>query len=80
MDRRDPQHQAPRVNGRRASDPQGWSTERLAGAIGMSSDFVLGEIKAGELRASLFGRVYRIHVDEVRRYVQAKGWPPPADI
>lgn len=55
-----------------------WSTGQLAQCIGMSSDFVVDEIRAGELTASKFGREYRISVAEVRRYLVSKGFPLPA--
>jgi excisionase family DNA binding protein len=54
-----------------------WSTGQLAHVIGMSAWFVSREIQAGELKASRFGTEYRIHVDEVRRYLVAKQWPLP---
>lgn len=54
-----------------------WSTGQLAYVIGMTSWFVHKEIASGEVRASKFGGEYRIHVDEVRRYLTAKGFPLP---
>jgi excisionase family DNA binding protein len=65
--------------GRRAGERQvdAWSTGTMADCIGMSSDFVRREIEAGELKASRFGREYRIQVDEVRRYLLAKQFPIP---
>lgn len=69
-----------RRGGRRALDAVilGWSTWQLAHWTGMSTDFMLEEIRAGELTASMFGAEYRIHWTEVRRYLDAKGWPRPA--
>lgn len=65
--------------GRRPGDAlNAWSTGQLAQCIGMSTDFVVGEIRAGELGASKFGREYRIAVAEVRRYLISKGFPLPA--
>ena len=55
-----------------------WSPSQLADYIGMSYDFVLGEIAAGELKASRFGVAWRIHSDDVRRYLDGKGFPVPA--
>lgn len=69
---------APR-GGRRESD-RAWSTGRLARCIGMSGNFVLDEIKGGEITAARFGREYRIPVEEVRRYLTARGFPIPADL
>mgnify|MGYP006935486153 CR=1 FL=1 len=54
-----------------------WSTGQLAYVIGMSSWFVSKEIATGEIKASRFGTEYRIHVDEVRRYLTDKGFPLP---
>lgn len=59
---------------------QAWTTGQLAEHIGMSASFVLAEIRGKELTASQFGREYRIHADEVRRYLVAKGWPLPATL
>jgi excisionase family DNA binding protein len=54
-----------------------WTPAQLAIHIGMSSGFVLAEIRAKELAASQFGREWRIHEREVHRYCAAKGWPLP---
>lgn len=66
--------------GRRAIDKpaNAWSTGQLAWCIGMSSGFVLKEIAAGELQASVFGSEHRIHISEVQRYLASKGFPVPA--
>lgn len=69
-----------RGGGRRATDePHGpaWTTGQLAHEIGMSADFVVSEIRAGELVASKFGREYRIAAAEIRRYLTAKQFPVP---
>lgn len=65
--------------GRRAVDQpvNAWSTGQMAYFIGMSSGFVVSEIKAGELRASIFGGEYRIAIVEVRRYLKEKNFPLP---
>lgn len=65
--------------GRRSIDKpaNAWSTGQMAWCIGMSSGFVLKEIMAGELQASIFGGEYRIHIGEVQRYLTAKGFPVP---
>lgn len=58
--------------------PAGWSTHDLAAWTGMSAQFFRREIGAGELRAVRFGRVWRIHVNEVTRYLANKGFSVPA--
>ena len=53
------------------------STRELALIIGMSTTFVRTEIRTGHLRAVAVGRgrkrVFRITVDEARRYARALG-------
>ena len=56
-----------------------WTTADLAQWISMSPDFVLDEIRAGELQAARFGRRYRIPFLEVRRYLREKGFSLPSD-
>lgn len=65
--------------GRRSVDvpANAWSTGQMAFWVGMRTETILREIEAGELRASMFGREYRIHVGEVRRYLLAKDFPMP---
>ena len=65
--------------GRRSVDvpANAWSTGQMAYWVGMRSETILREIEAGQLRASMFGCEYRIHVGEVRRYLQSKGFPLP---
>lgn len=65
--------------GRRSIDrpANAWSTGQMAFHVGMTSWFIVREIEAGELKASRIGREYRIHVAEVRRYLEAKGFPLP---
>lgn len=70
----------PRGGGRRATDEAhgpAWTTGQLAHEIGMSADFVVSEIRAGELVASKFGREYRIAAAEIRRYLTARRFPVP---
>ena len=50
----------------------------MAEWTGMSTDFVLDEIRCGELRAARFGRHYRIPFPEVLRYLRAKGFMLPS--
>jgi excisionase family DNA binding protein len=57
--------------------PAAWSTRDLAAWTGMSLDFFLDEIDAGELRAVRFGRSWRVPVSEVTRYLANKGFPVP---
>ena len=54
-----------------------WATSDVAAWTGMSTDFVLDEIRSGELRAARFGRHYRIAFGEVLRYLRDKGFPLP---
>ena len=56
-----------------------WTTTDLARWTGMSADFVLDEIRAGELQAARFGRHYRIAFTEVLRYLREKGFSLPSD-
>ena len=56
-----------------------WTTTDLARWTGMSADFALDEIRAGELHAARFGRQYRIAFTEVRRYLREKGFSLPSD-
>ena len=62
----------------RTSPPRPWRTTDLAHWTGMSADFVLDEIRSGELRAARFGRHYRIAFPEVCRYLRAKGFSLPS--
>jgi len=55
-----------------------WTPAQLAQYIGMSYDFVLQEIAAGELKASRFGAHWRIHSSAVWDYLTGKGFPVPA--
>lgn len=65
--------------GRRSVDvpANAWSTGQMAYWIGMTTETILCEINTGELHAAMFGREYRIHIEEVRRYLTAKGFPLP---
>lgn len=54
-----------------------WTPRQLAEVIGMSTQFVLTEIRAGELQASRFGSVWRIRSTEVARYLAEKQFPMP---
>lgn len=66
--------------GRRAMDrpANAWSTGQMAYCVGMTTWFVVREIEAGEIKGVRIGREYRIPIVEVRRYLQAKGFPVPA--
>jgi excisionase family DNA binding protein len=55
-----------------------WTTTDLARWTGMSADFVLDEIRVGELHASRFGRHFRIAFPEVLRYLREKGFSLPS--
>lgn len=69
----------PQTSHRASTDgpPAAWSTTDLAVWTGMSAEFFRDEIAAGELRAVRFGRVWRIHVGEVTRYLANKGFSIP---
>ena len=54
-----------------------WATTEVAAWTGMSTDFVLDEIRSGDLRAARFGRHYRIAFGEVLRYLRDKGFTLP---
>jgi hypothetical protein len=64
------------MGGRRATD-HSIPLRPLAEAIGMSADFLLKEIAAGELKAVQFGRAWRVPTFEACRYLSDKGWPLP---
>jgi excisionase family DNA binding protein len=76
-DRRHPDRQAPRLQGRRATDPT-LTTRDLADRLGVSTAFILGEIRDGRLSAlTLSGRgkrtIYRVSEAAFEAYV-ARYW------
>jgi excisionase family DNA binding protein len=90
-DRRDPNRPDRRkllpnarlTTGRRATDAatgQGWTVGQLAYLIQVSDDFILGEIRAGAILASKFGREYRIAPSAVRDYLTVKRYPLPQSL
>jgi excisionase family DNA binding protein len=54
-----------------------WSPRQLADAIGMSKNFVLSEIHAGEIKALKFGNRFRIRAEEVAKYLLRRSFPSP---
>jgi excisionase family DNA binding protein len=69
-------------NGARAIDQPSetaWSPTQVAYYIGMSADFVRSEIRAGDIKASMFGREWRIATVEVIKYLDARQFPPPTE-
>jgi hypothetical protein len=64
------------VGGRRATD-YSLPLSVLANITGQSSDFLIREIEAKELRAVKFGREWRVPTIWGCRYLQDKGWPLP---
>lgn len=76
-DRRDPRRQEPKIHGRRISDPT-LTTRLCADRLGVSTDFIVGEIRDGRLRAHVRivpGKraIYRISEAEFRAY-QSRHW------
>lgn len=74
MERRAPDRQEPRLNGRRATDPT-MTTRQCADSIGVSPGFVVGEIRDGRLRALVIKRprrrsVYRVAPADWAAYVR----------
>lgn len=77
MDRRNPKRQAPKVDGRRATDPQ-LSTRECAERLGVSPDFIVGEILDGRLTAYTHERtgrrrIYRVTPADFDTYL-AQHW------
>ncbi len=66
-----------RQKGRTPKSGRPLTTSELASLVGMSSTFIRKEIGSGYLRATLVGRgrkrVFRIPLDEARRYVRDLG-------
>lgn len=49
-----------------------WTPRQIADVIGMSQDFVLAEIRAGQIVAAKFGNRWRIPASEVARYLDSR--------
>lgn len=81
--RRPPVGGRPRPGRRRATEPpvgNAWSTGQLARHIGMSRKFVIDQILIDQIRASRFGREWRIASAEVRCYCEARAFPVPESV
>jgi hypothetical protein len=76
-ERRDREHQAPDVHGRRASDPC-LTAAIVARRLGVTPTFIRNEIKAGHLAALVFSRRsrkgYRVTEAAFQNYM-ARHWP-----
>ena len=76
MDRRNPSRQTPKADGRRATDPI-LTTRDCANRLGVSTDFIVGEIQDGRLTAYTNRRgrraVYRVAPADFDTYV-AEHW------
>lgn len=83
QERRDPHNQKPILNGERAGDPrdnQAWlSTRECADQLGVSTAFVIGEIRDGRLTALVIERpnvrtLYRIRPSALLHYISKYRW------
>lgn len=77
-ERRSPAVQEPRVDGRRDTDPR-LTTRDCADRLGVSTGFVIGEIKQGRLAAAVIRRggrraIYRVSPASLQAYVRQFGW------
>lgn len=84
-DRRNPSQQQDRPDGRRASDPT-LTTRDIANRLGVSTDFVVGEILDRRLWPALVlerpggRRLYRVSEIVLAAYLRRHGWhQEPAD-
>lgn len=78
-ERRNPASQQPSVNGRRKMDPSMTSRE-VADRLGVSTNFVLGEVRDGRLLACTYDRpgrrvVYRFSEQQLEAYQVRYAWP-----
>lgn len=76
-DRRDPSRQEPQPEGLRATDPR-LTTRDCADRLGVSTGFIIGEIRDGRLAATLCERegkrtIYRIAPADFEAY-QRRHW------
>jgi excisionase family DNA binding protein len=77
-DRRDPDRQRPAVTGRRRTDPT-LTTRDCANRLGVSPNFIIGEIRDGRLKAIVLQRagrrtLYRIAPTALDDYLARHGW------
>jgi hypothetical protein len=82
QDRRSPERQEPRVDGRRETDPS-LTTSDCAKRLGVSTGFIVGEIREERLDALRIKRgdrriMYRISPAALRAYIQQHRWTMPA--
>jgi hypothetical protein len=77
MDRRNPQRQAAKVDGQRATDPT-LSTRECAKKIGLDTEYIVGEIRDGRLKAFVISRpgrrpIYRVTPADFDAYLARYG-------
>lgn len=77
-ERRAPERQAPRHGGQRASDPR-LTTRQIADRLGVSTNFIIGEILEGRLEATVLRRpgvrtVYRVAEVALEDYLRRHKW------
>lgn len=82
-DRRQPDRQAPQVSGRRETDPRLTTTD-CAERLGVTTQFIVGEINAGRLRALVLQRggrrrIYRVSPAALHAYIRQHRWQCPAE-
>lgn len=80
-DRRNPSTQRPNEHGRRASDPT-LDTTDCARRLGVSTDFIVGEIRDGRLLAIVIERpgrraIYRVSEEAFAAYIVRYRWKQP---
>lgn len=81
QDRRDPSNQRAKPGGRRATDPA-LTTRQCADRIGVTTEFIIGEIRDGRLRALVIQRpgvrtIYRVSPADFDAYIVRYRWNPP---
>lgn len=83
-DRRVPHQQVARVDGRRDSDPT-LTTSDCARHLGVSTKFIVGEIRDGRLRALVITRprrrcMYRVSPAALKAYLLQFRWTTPTPL
>jgi excisionase family DNA binding protein len=80
-ERRDPKRQTDISGGRRATDPRLLTTRDIADYLGVSTDFVVGEIDDGRLRALVLDRpggrrIIRVSPASLEAFMRRWRWRP----